>query len=77
MRQGGEYNNLTVFTAKELISPANLELIGNISGCESHRREADCQVMAPFSFGFQNESKVFTTSKSKFLYIVIEIQTIA
>ena len=42
VREGGQYN-LTAFTVGRLISPANLELIGNLSGCEALRREADCQ----------------------------------
>ena len=39
--EGGRYN-LSSFSAASLISPANLELIGNLSGCEAVRRTADC-----------------------------------
>ena len=42
VKEGGNYN-LTTFSAAKLISPANLELIGNLSGCEALRREADCE----------------------------------
>ena len=41
MSEGGRYN-LSSFSAASLISPANLELIGNLSGCEAVRRTADC-----------------------------------
>ena len=39
--EGGQYN-LSSFSVTKLISPANLELIGNLSGCEAARRSADC-----------------------------------
>ena len=42
VKEGGHYN-LSTFSAAKLISPANLELIGNLSGCEALRREADCE----------------------------------
>ena len=41
VREGGQYN-LSSFSVGKLISPANLELIGNLSGCEAARRSADC-----------------------------------
>ena len=42
VREGGRYN-LSSFSPASLISPANLELIGNLSGCEAARRFADCE----------------------------------
>lgn len=42
IKEGGRYN-LTAFSVTNLISPANLELIGNLSGCEANRRHADCE----------------------------------
>ena len=42
VKEGAKYN-LSTFSAAKLISPANLELIGNLSGCEALRREADCE----------------------------------
>ena len=41
VREGGRYN-LSSFSLAKLISPANLDLIGNLSGCEAVRRFADC-----------------------------------
>ena len=46
---GDEYAGLKLgdFTYEDLISPSNLELIGNLSGCEAHRakREVNCTDM--------------------------------
>ena len=42
VKEGAEYN-LSTFSLDRLISPANLELIGNLSGCEAARRFADCE----------------------------------
>ena len=42
VQEGGRYN-LSTFSVSKLISPANLELIGNLSGCETVRRFADCE----------------------------------
>lgn len=46
---GEEYAGLKLgdFTYEDLISPSNLELIGNLSGCEAHRakREINCTDM--------------------------------
>ena len=39
--EGGQYN-LSEFSVTKLISPANLELIGNLSGCEAVRRDVPC-----------------------------------
>ena len=39
--EGGQYN-LSEFSVAKLISPANLELIGNLSGCEAVRRDVPC-----------------------------------
>ena len=39
--EGGQYN-LSSFSVAKLISPANLELIGNLSGCEAVRRDVSC-----------------------------------
>jgi len=41
--QGGNYNLSAPFSVHNLISPANIELIGNLSGCEAHRRDIDCE----------------------------------
>jgi len=43
VREGKEYTNISTFSIVNLISPANLELIGNLSGCEAHRRHIDCE----------------------------------
>ena len=32
----------TNFTYEDLVSPVNLELIANLSGCEAHRRQINC-----------------------------------
>lgn len=42
VQEGGHYN-LSTFSVSKLISPANLELIGNLSGCETVRRFGDCE----------------------------------
>ena len=47
VRQGANFSSLNNFAYEDLISPANLELIANMSGCESHRaaREVNCTDM--------------------------------
>ena len=40
VKEGAQYN-ISTFSLDKLISPANLELIRNLSGCEAARRFAE------------------------------------
>ena len=43
-QQGGQLSKVSSnnFTYEDLVSPVNLELLANLSGCEAHRRQINC-----------------------------------